>query len=1720
MNVRGRAVRASANLIGTVCFSSLFWIAAPTAKAATTSDRQSTVHPAAQHNSANKLLHATPLYFVPNAGQADPAARFVAHGHGYELELRQHALAVRGSVDRGKQPPAPVLLEFAGANSSAQITGASQQVAKINYLVGNDPEKWRRNLPTYRQVRYTNLYPGIDLVCYGADGGRLEYDLVVAPGADLHQIRLHVGAGHMAAIGSEGDLEVDGPHGPLALGEPVFYQNVAHGKQAILGSFVAEANGDFGFHAVSYDHTRPLVIDPPINILYSTYFGGSLDDEAAGIAIDGDGNSYVAGGTNSVDMLSTTNAYQPARGAPTAGYQVTNAFIAKFDPTGTLLYGTYLGGSDLEWAGAITVDKQGNAYVAGLSSSSDFPTTANAYAQPSGQGNQMFIAEIGPDGSTLEYSTLYGVSASAASLANSEISSSDHTVTWGNMGIALSTQNKIYVSASAFSGLPTSPTAYMPNLPGGYLGYGAFVAELDPTQIGSAQLLAATYLTAPTPSSGQNYSNTRYYGTFSYALTLDPNGNVWIGGRDQTGALPTTSNAYQKSVTLGNPSAICSTGSPVTSAPWLAELTPDLSQLSYASYLSGGTAAPGETDCNEWIQGLASGTDGSIYAVGATTSASFPTTAGVLQPSYPGASPASFVAKFTPNGASLAWSTYLGQSGGAALIDSTPFVDAQGNVWVGGMVTGSLGSNFPLSSNALDTTCGGQCAFVTGISSDGTGVVFSTPIGASYYPTFATGVDLDSAGNVHIAGTTTSTAFPLSSNAAQTQLDAGLNSGDEADWFFTILGSGTVSVTGAYVGGNDGDDTITITGSGYQQGATCSLVSGGTTIASTQAAVSSDGTQIACTFPLEGATLGTYNIVITEPDGSTTTKQNDFTVEQAQGPNVWVNLTGRSHLRSSLPSTMTVTYGNSGDTDALGVPIFVTIPSGVTVTVLTTLLNAPNTSTLNMSTVPQTVTVGSNTVLPLFIPRIAAGTSGSVQIQVTPPSTDTDITLAAYNWPPLATSASDLESALGIYQNGNLTPLERLGDNFTPKWRIILDPEAGAKCVQDVTLLALSLAVQASPISKDIECASSMTSFLGSAATTLINASLSSNYSSSDAAADLGQLYAGGADAALSCVSAAAGNTPAGMSVSVIAFLLNNAIQISGTLSDCSSVATINNNQNKNSSVGGAIDPNDKSGPTGDGSASQYIRASQALSYNLAFENQPTATLPAAKVVITDQLDPTKLNLSTFSLGLISFGANTISVPSGTTSFSTLYSLNSSLSVQINASLDASTGLATWTLQSIDPSTGLPPTDPTVGFLPPDADGIVGQGSVLFNAMPVSTLTTGTQITNTASVVFDSNSAINTPTWLNTMDVDTPVSSVTALPSTEVSTAGAATFNVSWSGTDKGSGIANYAIYVSDNGGAFTPWQIQTTAASAAFTGTVGHTYGFYSIATDAAGNNEAVKTAAEATTQVVVTPTTTVLTSSSPSANLNASVTFTATVAPTSGSGVPTGTVTFFDGSTQLGAGTLSAGVATYSTSSLTAGAHSITAQYGGDTDDAPSTSSTLTQTVIAPSFSIGATPTSLTVTQGSSGTTTITVTPVGGFNQQVSFACSGLPAYTTCAFSPSTLTPSGSPASTTLTIATDIKTAEWRVVNPSGSSSAPRAVLAILGFGLLAFARKRGRGRMTAGWFSSVIIAILFSIPLLVCGCGGGSPNKTSTGTFQITVSASAGSLSQTATIAVIVE
>jgi RHS repeat-associated protein len=625
--------------------------------------------------------------------------------------------------------------------------------------------------------------------------------------------------------------------------------------------------------------------------------------------------------------------------------------------------------------------------------------------------------------------------------------------------------------------------------------------------------------------------------------------------------------------------------------------------------------------------------------------------------------------------------------------------------------------------------------------------------------------------------------------------------------------------------------------------------------------------------------------------------------------------------------------------------------------------------------------------------------------------------------------------------------------------------------------------------------------------------------------------------------------------------------------------------------TGQARDPNGKL-TSGFGDQG-YIPPNTPIVYTIYFENQASATAPAEIVTVTDPL-ASNLDWSTVQLNQIQFNNVLINVPGGQQSYAGQVNVSTDPNpVNVNASLNAGTGVLTWTMQSVNSVTGGLPADPMAGFLPPNNSSNRGTGYVTFSVKPVSGLANGTTITNQASIVFDVNAAIGTNTVTNTIDSVYPTSSVDALPVTTTST----TFTVSWSGSDPaGAGIAGYDIFVSIDSGPYTLWIPATTATSASYPAAVGHTYSFYSMATDnvghrqqtagqvqtttvAAGTSTATSTTTSLTssvnpaaagasitftatvtgtgaiaptgsvdfldgsttigsealsgttatfptsslaagshsitahyngdsnnaasssaslTQVVTTGTTTALTSSSNPAAVGASVTFTATVTG-SGTIAPTGSVAFLDGSTTIGSRALSGTTATFSTSGLAAGAHSITASYPGDSNNAASTSAVLTETVSSSPFTFTAssgTSASLTLVRGQSGTMALTVTPQEGFAEQISFACSGLPADVTCSFSPATVTPQGGAATTTMTVASGLTAVSRR------RGGLPWTSGLLLAGCCLGWAAPRKRKAV------AVLLTVAIGLGAMLTGCG--TSQKATTSTFAVT--ASAGTVQQT--------
>ena len=554
-----------------------------------------------------------------------------------------------------------------------------------------------------------------------------------------------------------------------------------------------------------------------------------------------------------------------------------------------------------------------------------------------------------------------------------------------------------------------------------------------------------------------------------------------------------------------------------------------------------------------------------------------------------------------------------------------------------------------------------------------------------------------------------------------------------------------------------------------------------------------------------------------------------------------------------------------------------------------------------------------------------------------------------------------------------------------------------------------------------------------------------------------------------------------------------------------------------------AVDPNDKVGPQGFG-ANQYIRGTIPISYTLLFENVPTASASAVDVTITDPLDPS-LDLSTLSIQSVQFGSTSLSLPVGTQTSDTVLDLRPSQNLLVDVRSTLSGQVLTVKFSSLDPTTGAPPTDPTLGFLPPDQTYPEGEGSVFFTIQPKPDLPTGTVVRNVAQVVFDSNAPIPTPQWFNTIDNSPPVSQVTSLATTQ----NVPSFVVQWSGTDAESGIEDYSIYVSDNGGPFTAWLTATTATSGRYVGDYGHTYGFYSIARDLAGNIETLKTAADVSTQIVsvATTTTTTITSSTQNANLNSLVTFTATVVAASGS--PTGTVIFLDGATVLGSGTLNAsgtgtGTATFSTATLAVGAHTITATYSGAAGYAGSSSSqAIIQTVIAPGLTTALSPDSIIIFRGSTGISTLTLTPVGGFSGTVTLACGTLPAHLSCIFAPSSLSFAGSNVQSSTLVISTLGSTAFAVPSSHSAPTTPRifVVAEIFScasfYGFVAFRRRLSRKRSLRLLVFLTMVSACGAVGLMGCGSGG---NIAAAGNYVIPVNITASGRTSTLNLTVVVE
>jgi hypothetical protein len=731
----------------------------------------------AQRAQALRTYGNLPLGFEANEGESDSRIRFLSRGGGYLLFLtpNEAVLTLKSGHAQKLERKAKGLLaasdkfvasdvlrmQLVGSNLAAGMIGVDELPGKSNYFIGNDPANWRTNIPNYRKVAEHGVYPGIDLVYYGTQR-QLEYDFVVAPGADPHSIGLAFQGTNRLTIDPQGNLIASVSGGEVSFQRPIAYQEAPNGaKQPVAVRYSLTGRRKVGFVLGRHDPGRALIIDPTLS--YSTYLGGSNIDGANAIAVAPDGTAFVAGGTFSSDFP-TAHPLQPNAGGPYDYPQ--DAFVAKISADGsTLLYSTYLGGKHTDIAYGIAVDSLGNAYVVGTTDSADFPTTPTVFNTLCGGDGECgaswnpqgfivyngFASKLNIAGSALIYSGFIGyyedVSANAVA-----VDGAGNAYVTGEVGpnimetVPLVPPETPPPPFPIYNGFETT-FAHTGTTFGG-AGTDAFIIKIDAS---GSEFLYSSYLGGTDEDVG-------------YGIAVDGSANAYVTGVTYSADLPVTAGALQAAYAGAGDAFLVKVNTDTTGLP----------SLVYSTYLGGSGLEQGN--------GVAIDASGNAYVAGLTTSL-----AGSLGFTIPGApyqpecdllsgvcEGDAFVAKLNPaltGPASLVYFTYLG--GSRADSASGIAVDSSGDAYVTGSTSSS---DFPIVGTVFQAVYGGgnADAFVTELNPTATApLVYSTYLGGSNTDT-GSGIAINPAAasscvvvggeticSAYVTGQTCSFDFPL-----------------------------------------------------------------------------------------------------------------------------------------------------------------------------------------------------------------------------------------------------------------------------------------------------------------------------------------------------------------------------------------------------------------------------------------------------------------------------------------------------------------------------------------------------------------------------------------------------------------------------------------------------------------------------------------------------------------------------------------------------------------------------------------------------------------------------------------------------------------------------------------------------------------------------------------------------------------------------------------------
>jgi uncharacterized repeat protein (TIGR01451 family) len=896
--------------------------ASPIPISATSSPHSKPLH---SNLDARAILGQLPLNFEPNQGQADPGVKFLARGPGYSLSLDSTgaALAMQTARSSASHSEQFVRMKLVGANDAAVTAGTDPLPGKSNYIIGNDPHHWHTSIPQFAGVRYRSVYPGIDLVFYG-NQGRLEYDFRIAPGADPSQAELQFDGATKLEL-SGGDVILTGEdEGGLRLQAPYVYQRAGDRQELVAGRFVLRSANRVAFEIGGYDRTRELIIDPVLD--FSTYFGGSGTETSPSVAVNGNGNIYIVGTTtspqNTFPAATSTSIPSTLQITPAGPSHI---FVAEINPSQppSVVYETFIGGTGTDSSAGIAVDNGGNAYLAGNTSSTDFPTFGIPYqtgpetkTQCGGSATctSVFVSVLNPQGSALTYSSYLSGN------GNDQAS-----------GMAIDLSGDVFITGTTSSNDAPSSTVVFPATPQAY--------QVSPKS--SPQFFVTKLNTNIPKVGGVAYST--YFGGSTAAtcaappcnvgggIAVDSTGNIYFNGTTnffnsglgafgdsgQTADFPIL-NAYQPCLdtppptVLTNPNTCTAPGT--TTYPtdaFMAKLNPNAvqtggAQLLFSTYLGGGADDTGTAIAID--SGAAN-----IYLTGSTNSTNFVLPTGsaafdsCLNNSNPAGSTAActtadtthtdaYVARMTnptlsttgtPNDVALSYFSYLGGMGNDSGL-AIAVLNAS-NVTLGdAVVTGATNStNFPVSLFPIQSTLNGaQNAFFAQI--DTTTTLGQTGVG-SYVTYFGgngvdrgTGIAVDPNLNSYLVGDTTSNLNLRTLNPLQSTLAPGatrnafvVKLGTASDLCITCVAP-VISQTGTVGAGNQLMVTFTVANEGPDPANNVTVVgsvsSGETLVSGTVGTAGScsaaSNNSVACQIPtLQSGSTSSVSFTVT-PNGT------------------------------------------------------------------------------------------------------------------------------------------------------------------------------------------------------------------------------------------------------------------------------------------------------------------------------------------------------------------------------------------------------------------------------------------------------------------------------------------------------------------------------------------------------------------------------------------------------------------------------------------------------------------------------------------------------------------------------------------------------------------------------------------------------------------------------------------------------------------------------------